>query len=419
MVLYAELKGYPLVSQLDTKTLDAKPLANKYFNCVLCCVMSTIYYFHPEWRGKIDVNSMLDEVLGANHTGGSDAFDFVAYAAKHGVKLSSTGNLNPAQQIMASHRYIQQGIPVIFTQEDGYVNTNLPQYKNWTHATVWFKEIPNGLACADSLGDGTHIIGARVVEKSDSEWMSRLRGSVLWIAENKVVTSQPTQPTQVQPAIKIPQGWRDDGTTLIAPTGFRALHGFRDFILTHNWNSSNSLVSDEYQDTSGKTRQDCYSCALLYNPKNGVTLLEGDAFLQSLWEEVNHYSTLVAHDKPLIVSLQQQVTDEQGKTQNALAALSTLQGRFDALSQTTAQIQSQDTATITALQAQHEQDAKTIVDLKQSIAASGNVKSALSSVDAYIQQALKTFDEATSSAVPVASQVPTETVAAPSESQQA
>ena len=36
-----------------------------------------------------------------------------------------------------------------------------------------------------------------------------------------------------------PEGWTDDGQTLRSPNGIPVVHGFRDYILTHNWNKDN------------------------------------------------------------------------------------------------------------------------------------------------------------------------------------
>ena len=45
----------------------------------------------------------------------------------------------------------------------------------------------------------------------------------------------------------IPQGWKDDPTTgvLTAPNGIAVVHGFRDYILTHNWDAGDLPVAVE------------------------------------------------------------------------------------------------------------------------------------------------------------------------------
>src|SRR5258708_21451598 len=42
-----------------------------------------------------------------------------------------------------------------------------------------------------------------------------------------------------------PTGWHDDGTTLTAPNGVKVVHGFRDYVLAHNWDAANEPVMAE------------------------------------------------------------------------------------------------------------------------------------------------------------------------------
>jgi hypothetical protein len=44
----------------------------------------------------------------------------------------------------------------------------------------------------------------------------------------------------------IPQNWHDDGTTLTAPNGHKVVHGFRDYILSHNWDANNYPLEEEH-----------------------------------------------------------------------------------------------------------------------------------------------------------------------------
>jgi hypothetical protein len=43
----------------------------------------------------------------------------------------------------------------------------------------------------------------------------------------------------------IPHGWRDDGTTLTAPNGHKVVLGFRRYVLTHAWDSTNVPLEEE------------------------------------------------------------------------------------------------------------------------------------------------------------------------------
>ncbi len=45
--------------------------------------------------------------------------------------------------------------------------------------------------------------------------------------------------------VGIPEGWHDDGTTLMAPNGVAVVKGFRQWILTHPWDSDNYPLAVE------------------------------------------------------------------------------------------------------------------------------------------------------------------------------
>ena len=44
----------------------------------------------------------------------------------------------------------------------------------------------------------------------------------------------------------VPAGWRDDGTTLVAPNGVHITHGFRDWVLSHDWDEDNWPLDPEF-----------------------------------------------------------------------------------------------------------------------------------------------------------------------------
>ncbi len=43
----------------------------------------------------------------------------------------------------------------------------------------------------------------------------------------------------------IPLGWKDDGQTLTAPNGVAVRLGFRDYVLSHNWDAGNVPLAPE------------------------------------------------------------------------------------------------------------------------------------------------------------------------------
>jgi hypothetical protein len=44
----------------------------------------------------------------------------------------------------------------------------------------------------------------------------------------------------------VPTGWKDDGHTLTAPNGHRVVLGFRDYVLSHNWDAHNQPLEEEW-----------------------------------------------------------------------------------------------------------------------------------------------------------------------------
>lgn len=171
----AELVNYPFVNQLNSPTLDGRADENKWFNCVICSILSAMLYRKPELRGHIEPDSIKDAVLGEGYQNeGTDAHWFVNYVAKYGLKLYPIECQGSVAQ--EAHKLIESGYPAIFTEIDPYVNTSLPQYAGWTHVCSFFKEIPGGLAAMDPFG-------GKLVEKSDAAWSSVIVGKELWTVE--------------------------------------------------------------------------------------------------------------------------------------------------------------------------------------------------------------------------------------------
>lgn len=79
----------------------------------------------------------------------------------------------------------------------------------------------------------------------------------------------------------VPTGWTDDGTTLTAPNGYRFILGFRQHVLSHNWDTQNVPLENEhsanpveryYQSTKGVI-QTCRFCRLAWTPERGVYVM--------------------------------------------------------------------------------------------------------------------------------------------------
>ena len=44
----------------------------------------------------------------------------------------------------------------------------------------------------------------------------------------------------------VPDGWHDDGTTLVAPNSVHIMHGFRTWVLSHDWDANNFPLGPEF-----------------------------------------------------------------------------------------------------------------------------------------------------------------------------
>ncbi len=125
----------------------------------------------------------------------------------------------------------------------------------------------------------------------------------------------------------VPLGWRDDGTTLVAPNGHRVVLGFRGHVLANSWNKDNVPLEDEHgqapvaesDPTLGNgTAQSFRDTTLAWTSAKGVfELAQGQELLARRANEAK----LVAQ----IATLQSQ----QGQQGRAVAVLEKLQPDAD------------------------------------------------------------------------------------------
>lgn len=86
-------------------------------------------------------------------------------------------------------------------------------------------------------------------------------------------------PGNVNPNQRVPEGWKDDGTILTAPNKIQVRTGFRDYILSNDWDNNDMPLNSEYADqsleisnpsTGAGTAQDFRMSRLLYTQRRGV-----------------------------------------------------------------------------------------------------------------------------------------------------
>lgn len=138
----------------------------------------------------------------------------------------------------------------------------------------------------------------------------------------------------------IPAGWKDDGKALTAPNGIQVTAGFRDYILSHNWDSANiplqgaqSLNPVEMSNPSlgAGTQLICRWTVLEWTPSKGVfeawigqeiiAIRKKLSDLQTAFNQLKQQPTDPALQQQ-ISTLQAQITSLQGKITQAKTALS-------------------------------------------------------------------------------------------------
>ncbi len=125
----------------------------------------------------------------------------------------------------------------------------------------------------------------------------------------------------------VPAGWHDDGTTLTAPNGHKAVLGFRSYILSNSWDANNWPIEDQVhvsdllaQDSrwGEGDRQLCRATMLAYpdNPQGGVVPAKSiwDIGLgmgnevQALWGRVGASQQQLSQMNAELTAANQQIT---------------------------------------------------------------------------------------------------------------
>lgn len=290
----SELLNFPFVNQLNSPTYDGKPDANALYNCVAASICAGLRYL----TGKMFVpDELKDAAYGEAWVNrGTAASAYVAFCDAQGVRLYPVESTSPQQAIQQAHGYLARGLPVVFTQQDDYAP---PQYRNdWTHVCVWYKDTPTTLTAMDPFG-------AKAIEYSDEVWAQRLRSNELWILEKK-------------PMATIPQGWRDDGTTLTAPNNIPVKLGFRQYILSHNWDAGNVPQGPEYHTDQvlqhnasvGAGQVQVFRDGMFwYTDKAGVVLEPFSGLeIWACYQKIQADATTIQQLQQQIAALQSQVT---------------------------------------------------------------------------------------------------------------
>lgn len=160
----------PMVSQLTTVTSDGRPSEDAQFDCVPASLMACVLCLKhlPGWTKVYNPDALLNKVYPEGYKGGTAASNFANAIKSFGVQITPQDG-NAKNLISFTHKMLQQGKPVVFTEPDPYL-------EGWSHVCVFYGEIEGGLEALDP-----YI--ARNISKSDASWASLLQDGQVWVVE--------------------------------------------------------------------------------------------------------------------------------------------------------------------------------------------------------------------------------------------
>lgn len=175
------LPHFPLVSQLTSVTSDGQLSEDAQFSCVPASIGACLLWYQgkTQWDSEVNPDKLKDAVYGQGYVGMMAASQYVPYCASLGYKLAGMGGANGAQLVAMAHQFVDQGLPVIFTEPDPYVSASL----GWTHVCCFYGEVAGGLVALDP-----YI--AQAITRSDAEWAGLLLNNEIWtLAKEETTTS--------------------------------------------------------------------------------------------------------------------------------------------------------------------------------------------------------------------------------------
>src|SRR5260221_7885777 len=117
-----------------------------------------------------------------------------------------------------------------------------------------------------------------------------------------------------------PAGWKDDGTTLTAPNGVHVVHGFRDYVLAHNWPQDNYPLASEFATgqleasnaSLGSGSQQVFRYAMLgWSQSRGVFFEWCGQELAYCRQQVQKYAAQISLDTSQIAQLKAELAAAQ------------------------------------------------------------------------------------------------------------
>lgn len=269
----SELKNFPFKNQLNEPDIDGIPDVNAGMNCLPTCIASALQYLNnKQYTGE----EIEHQVYGNNYKGGTAAVSYVSWVAKQGVTLKAISSTNTTYLVQQVHDQLALGHPVIATIPSSYNPPANPMDPGESHCIVFYKDSPGVLIAMNPWT-------AFAQSFTDAQWAARFCYGQVW-------------PMYKGASMSVPNGWKDNGTTLVAPNGVGVVQGFREWILAHDWRADDYPLNNSYGTATG-TEQDCVYERLRWT-KASNTIQEvpyGSDYLQA----VSTIQTLQAQIKTL------------------------------------------------------------------------------------------------------------------------
>ena len=317
MTITYTIPGVPLLNQLEEAS-------NPTYDCVFesNAALATAY-LHKPFTGT-QIKAMDSDNYGPNYTGGASEAKLVDTMARLGVKVARVAHPTQQELIDELHWHIPKGHGCIITMPSQWNSAVTSAGKNWNPRT-YRGPTHVGLACG--VGPGAIRVmnpwGGFWHDGSDSYWEARLLEGEIWVGE---YVGGGTMATTV------PQGWKDDGKTLVAPNGVPVVQGFRDYVLAHNWEAHNWPLAPEQVITSGSiepgnasigpgSRQDFRLTSLGWTEARNVYVIYVGQDIQALNHQLVAANAQIATLEAEIKQLQDQQTPPDPKAAEAMAAL--------------------------------------------------------------------------------------------------
>jgi hypothetical protein len=263
------IPGVPLLDQLHSLTSDGGPDENARYNCVFTCnaALATAYLHRP-FNG--DQIKDMDNNYGQGYIGGASEFYLVDTMRSLGITMTALTSATQQGLVDILHREIAAGHPCIVTMPSQWNSAVENAGSAWNPRTYGGPRHA-GLACGYGQ-DGSGQRAIRVMnpwggfwhDGDDGYWAARLLEGEVWVA-----------------TMTIPQGWKDDGKTLVAPNGVPVVRGFREWVMAHSWDANNTPLKAEQAIQSGSiepgnatmgpgSRQDFRFTSLGWTTRTGV-----------------------------------------------------------------------------------------------------------------------------------------------------